>query len=87
MPQLIGLEMAKAYAKDYGITVSDKDVDKEISTIKDQISQQAKSQGQNLGKEEAFKQALKGANLTESQLRNDIRENLPVHEGAAEGLR
>ncbi len=78
MPQLIGLEMAKAYAKDHNITVSEKDVDKEISKIKDQISQQAQSQGQNLGKEEAFKQALKGANLTESQLRNDIRENLPV---------
>lgn len=78
MPQLVGLEMAQTYAKENGITVSEKDVDKELETIKGQVAQQAQSQGQNLGKEEAFKQALKQANLTEQQLRDDIRKNLPV---------
>lgn len=78
MPQLVGLEMAQTYAKENGITVSEKEVDKELDTIKEQVAQQARSQGQNLGKEEAFKQALKQANLTEQQLRDDIRKNLPV---------
>lgn len=78
MPQLVGLEMARTYAKENGITVSEKDVNKELDTIKEQVAQQAKSQGQNLGKEEAFKKALKQANLTEQQLRDDIRKNLPV---------
>lgn len=78
MPQLVGLEMAQTYAKENDITVSEKDIDKEIEAIKDQIVQQAQSQGQNLGKEEAFEQALKQANISEQQLRDDIRENLPV---------
>src|SRR5215210_5989163 len=30
MPQLVGLEMAQAYAKENGITVSEKEVDKEL---------------------------------------------------------
>lgn len=78
MPQLVGTEMAQAYAKENGITVSEKDVDKELDTIKEQVAQQAQSQGQNLGKEEAFKQALKQAGISEQQLRDDIRKNLPV---------
>jgi peptidyl-prolyl cis-trans isomerase C len=58
MPQLTDIEIAKAYAEEQGITVSEQDVDKEIETLKDQVFQQAQSQGQDLGREEAFDQAL-----------------------------
>lgn len=81
MPQLVTIEMAKAYAEENNITVSDQEieegVDQQMEQIKDQVAQQAASQGQNVGKEEAFKQALQQANLTEDKLREDIRAQLP----------
>ncbi|MDP8949160.1 MAG: SurA N-terminal domain-containing protein, partial [Actinomycetota bacterium] len=78
MPTLIEFEIAKAYAQENGITVSENEVDQEIETIKDQISQQAQAQGMNVGREEAFEQALQQAGLTEAQLREQIRDQLPV---------
>jgi len=78
MPQLVGIEIAKAYAQEHNITVSDKEVDQEIAKIKEQIGDQARSSGQDLSDQEAYEQALKQNNITEDQLRDDIRENLPV---------
>lgn len=78
MPQLVSVEMATAYAEENGIEVSDKEVDKELDTIKEQVAQQAQASGQDLGKEEAFKQALEQAGISEDDLRNDIREQLPL---------
>lgn len=78
VPQLVDLEVAKAYAQERGITVSEEEVDREIETIKDQIHQQAQAQGQDISREEAFDQALRQAGLTEEELRRQIRENLPV---------
>jgi parvulin-like peptidyl-prolyl isomerase len=78
MPQVVGIEIAKAYAKEHNITVSDKEVDKEISKIKEQVGDQARSSGQDMSNQEAYKQALKQNNITEDQLRDDLRENLPV---------
>ncbi|MBA2534595.1 MAG: peptidylprolyl isomerase [Rubrobacter sp.] len=78
MPQLVGIEIAKAYAKEHNITVSDKEVDQEISKIKEQVGDQARSSGQDVSNQEAYEQALKQNNITEDQLRDDIRENLPV---------
>ncbi|MBA3424340.1 MAG: peptidylprolyl isomerase [Rubrobacter sp.] len=75
MPQIVALEVAQAYAKEQGITVSEKEVDQEIEKIKDQVAMQAP---EGLGREEAFDQALKQNKLTEEQLRQDIRENLPL---------
>src|SRR5215217_7037163 len=48
----------------------------EIETPKDQVAQQA--QGQDIGREEAFDQALQQAGITEEQLRQQIREQLPI---------
>ena len=79
MPQLTDIEIAKAYAEEHGITVSEQDVDKQIETLKDQVFQQAQSQGQDLGREEAFDQALQQAGITEEQLRQQIREQLAAH--------
>jgi peptidyl-prolyl cis-trans isomerase C len=78
MPQLVGIEIAKAYAQEHNITVSDKEVDQEIAKIKEQVGDQARSSGQDLSNQEAYEQALKQNNITEEQLREDIRENLPV---------
>ena len=78
MPQLVQIEVAKAYARENGITVSEGEVRAQIETIKDQIAQQAQAQGQDIGREEAFEQALQQAGITEDELRVQIRENLPV---------
>lgn len=79
MPQVVGIEIAKAYAKENNITVSDKDVNKEIEKIKDQIFKQAQQAGgQTVSRDEAFKQALKQAGFTEQKLRSDIKEQLPL---------
>jgi parvulin-like peptidyl-prolyl isomerase len=78
MPQLVGIEIAKAYASEHNITVSDKEVDQEIEKIKKQVGDQARSSGQDLSNQEAYEQALKQNNITEEELRDDIRENLPV---------
>jgi peptidyl-prolyl cis-trans isomerase C len=78
MPQLVGIEIAKAYAQEQNITVSDEEVDQEIAKIKEQVGDQARSSGQDMSNQEAYEQALKQNNITEEQLREDIRENLPV---------
>jgi len=80
MPQLVGLEIAKAYAQEQGITASDEEVDEEIQTIKQQVGEQARSSGQNVSDEEAFNQALEQNNISEEELRQDVRENLPVQQ-------
>ena len=78
MPQLVGIEITKAYAQEHNITVSDKEVDQEIEKIKEQVGEQSRSSGQDLSDQKAYEQALKQNNITEDQLRKDIRENLPV---------
>ena len=78
MPQLVGIEIAKAYASEHNITASDKEVDQEIEKIKKQVGDQARTSGPDLSNQEAYEQALKQNNITEEELRDDIRENLPV---------
>ena len=78
MPQLVGIEIAKAYASEQNITASDKEVDQELEKIKQQVGEQARASGQELSNEEAYEQALKQNNISEEELRDDIRENLPV---------
>jgi peptidyl-prolyl cis-trans isomerase C len=78
MPQLVGIEIAKAYAQEHNITVSDEEVDQEIAKLKEQVGDQARSSGQDLSNQEAFEQALKQNNITEDQLRESFRETLPV---------
>jgi peptidyl-prolyl cis-trans isomerase C len=78
MPTLVEFEIAKAYADEHGITVSESEVDKEIERVKGQIAQQAQAQGMNVSSEEAFQQALEQAGVTEEQVREQIRQQLPV---------
>ena len=79
MPQLVSVEIAKAYAQEHNITVSDKEIDQELTKLKQQVGDQARASGQDLSNQEAYEQALKQNNITEEQLREDLRENiLPV---------
>lgn len=78
MPQLVGIEIAKTYAQEEGITVSDADVDKEIENVKRQVGEQARSSGQDVSDQEAFDQALEQNQISEDELRQTLRENLPV---------
>jgi peptidyl-prolyl cis-trans isomerase C len=78
MPTLVEFEIAKAYAEEQGITVSESDVNQEIEKIKDQVYEQARAQGMDVGREEAFTQALEQADLTEAELRQQLRDQLPV---------
>jgi peptidyl-prolyl cis-trans isomerase C len=80
LPQLVNIEIAKAYAQEHNITVSDKEVDQELAKLKEQVGDQARASGQDMSNQEAYEQALKQNNITEDQLREDIRENLPVQE-------
>jgi peptidyl-prolyl cis-trans isomerase C len=80
MPQLVSIEIAKAYAQEHNITVSDEEVDQELAKLKEQVGDQARSSGQDMSNQKAYEQALKQNNITEEQLREDIRENLPVQE-------
>jgi len=77
LPQLVGIEIAKAYADEHNITVSDEEVDRELEKIKEQVGDQARSSGQDLSNQEAYEQALKQNDITEEQLRENIRETLP----------
>jgi peptidyl-prolyl cis-trans isomerase C len=78
MPQVVEIEIVKAYAEEQGITVTEAEVNEEIELLKDQIAQQAQAQGQDIDREAAFDQALQQAGLTEEQLRQQIREQLPI---------
>ncbi|MGI8650494.1 MAG: peptidylprolyl isomerase [Rubrobacter sp.] len=78
LPSLVQQEIATAYARENDITVSDRDVEGGIDTIKTQLSEQASASGQELSGDEALGQALEQAGLTEADLRDDIRSSLPV---------
>jgi peptidyl-prolyl cis-trans isomerase C len=80
MPQLVEIEIAKAYAQEQGITVSEQEVNEEMEVLKDQVAQQAQAQGQDVDRDAAFEGALQQAGLSEEQLRQQIREQLPVQE-------
>jgi len=80
MPQLVGIEIAKTYAQEEGITVSDEEVDKEMEEIKKQVGEQARASGQDLSDQEAFDQALEQNQISEDDLRQDVRESLPLQE-------
>ena len=81
LPQLVSVEIAKAYAQQHNITVSDKEVDQELAKLKEQVGDQARASGQDISNQEAYEQALKQNNITEEQLRQDLRESiLPVQE-------
>jgi parvulin-like peptidyl-prolyl isomerase len=76
MPQIVEFEIAKAYAEEQGITVSESEVNQEIETIKDGLAQQAQAEGMNAGREEVYRQALEQAGITEEELRAQLRDQL-----------
>ena len=55
-------------------------MDKEIEAIKQQVGEQARSSGQDVSDQEAFDQALEQNQISEDELRQSVRENLPVQQ-------
>ena len=54
MPQLVGVEIAKAYAEEKGITGTDAEVNRELEKIKEQVGEQARAAGQDLSDQQAL---------------------------------
>lgn len=69
LESLITTELLYAEASDAGISIEDSAVDQQVQQLKDQS-----------GGEEGFQQNLEEFQLTEEQLRTDLRKNLAIQE-------
>jgi peptidyl-prolyl cis-trans isomerase C len=82
MPQLVAVAVAEAYVEENDITVSEEDVDRQIAELKEQVggqvAAQAEAAGQEISPEEGFQHALQQAGMTEQELREQVRETLPL---------
>jgi peptidyl-prolyl cis-trans isomerase C len=78
VPQLVAFNLAKAYAKENGIEVSEQEVEDEIATVRDEVAQQAEAAGQGGDPEEVFQEALSQFGYTEAAFREEVRTSLLV---------
>jgi peptidyl-prolyl cis-trans isomerase C len=78
VPQLLTLNLAKAYAQEHGIKVSDKEVQGEVDQTKEEIAQQAEAVGRGGDSETLFQEALKQFGYTENTFREEVRRSLLV---------
>jgi peptidyl-prolyl cis-trans isomerase C len=76
VPQLISFNLGKAYARENGIQVSEKEVDAEVEQTKEQVGKQAEAAGQDLSPDEAFQEALNQFGYTEEEFREEVRTGL-----------
>jgi parvulin-like peptidyl-prolyl isomerase len=78
LPQLLAFNLAKAYARENGIEVSEEEVQDEIDQTKEQVAQQAEAAGQGGDPEELFQEALGKFGFTEASFRQEVRTSLLV---------
>lgn len=78
VPQLLAFSLARAYAQENGIQVSEEEVQGEIDQAKDEIAQQAGAAGQGGSGEELFRDALDKFGFTEASFRDEVRTNLLI---------
>jgi parvulin-like peptidyl-prolyl isomerase len=78
VPQLLAFNLAKAYARENGIEVSEDEVQGEIDQTKQQVAQQAEEAGRGGDSEEIFQDALGKFGFTEASFRQEIRTSLLV---------
>jgi peptidyl-prolyl cis-trans isomerase C len=83
VPQLLTVDLARAYARENDIRVSEEDVRAEVDAAREQVAQQAAQQAQAAGQEppnpeEAFQQALEQFGFTEESFREEVRTGLLV---------
>ena len=86
VPQLIAFNLAKAYAQENGVEVSQEEVQEEIDLIKEQIGQQASAAGQDADPEDAFQEALDQFGYTEDEFREEARTSLLVQKVQEEAV-
>ena len=78
VPQLLTVDLAKSYAEENNITVSDEEVQAEVDTTKQGVAEQAQQQGQPGDPEQLFQEALKQFGFTEQSFREEVRTGLTV---------
>ena len=78
VPQLLTLNLAKAYAQENGIKVSDKEVQQEVDQTKEEIAQQAEAVGRGGDSETLFQEALKQFGYSQSSFQEEVRRSLLV---------
>jgi peptidyl-prolyl cis-trans isomerase C len=83
VPQLLTVDLARAYARENDIRVPEGDVEAEVDAATEQVGQQAAQQAEAAGQEppnpeEAFQQALEQFGFTEESFREEVRTSLLV---------
>ena len=78
IPQLLTFNLAKAYARENGIEVSEEEVQEEIDRTKEQIAEQAEAAGQGGDPDELFQKALEQFGFTEATFRKEVQTSLLV---------
>lgn len=76
VPQLLTVELARAYARENDLRVSEEEVQREVDTAREQVTQQAEAAGQPT--ENAFEDALEQFGYTEESFREEVRTGLLV---------
>ena len=78
VPQLLAFSLAKAYARENGIEVSEEEVQEEVDRTKEQVAQQAGAAGRGESPEEVFQDALEQFGFTQASFRDEVRTSLLV---------
>lgn len=78
VPQILATDLARSYAKEHGIMVSDKEVQAEIDNTKKAVAEQAQTAGQQGDPEQLFQDALKQFGFTEDSFREEVKTGLTV---------
>lgn len=78
LPRLLASSLAKAYARENGIEVSEEEVQDEIDQTKEELAQRAEAAGQGGDPEELFRDALGKFGFTETSFRQEVRTSLLV---------
>lgn len=84
VPQLLTLDLSRAYAAEKDIQVSDEEVQKEVDAAKKQVGQQAEAAGQD--PKTAFQDALKQFGYTEESFKAEVRTGLLVQKVQKEAV-
>ncbi len=84
VPQLLAVDLSRAYARENGLRVSEEEVQKEVDAVKAQVGQQAEAAGQD--PETAFQEALKQFGYTEQSFREEVRTGLLVQKVQEEAV-
>ena len=78
VPQLLATNLARTYAEENDITVSDEEVESEIEATKQTVAEQAQAAGQQGDPEELFQTALEQFGFTEASFREEVETGLTV---------